>query len=86
MKRLLFIMLLGFSSISMADLTESCKTYFDKLDSFMKAIPKQQSDMIKQSVELAKQQISSLSADNQAPACKQGMDFLQQAEENLFKK
>jgi hypothetical protein len=52
----------------------------------MKAIPKQQSNMIKQSVELAKQQISSLSADNQVPACKQGMDFLQQAEENLFKK
>lgn len=52
----------------------------------MKAIPKQQSDMIKQSVELAKQQISSLSADNQAQACRQCMDFLQQAEENLFKK
>ncbi|NUF27317.1 hypothetical protein GA0061081_11125 [Gilliamella bombicola] len=90
-KLLLSVALLGFSAISMADLPESCKTYFDKVDGLVKAIPegsltKQQSDMIKQNLEMGKQQISSLSADNQDSACKQGLDLLKQVEASLLKK
>lgn len=50
-KLLLTISLLGISSFAMADLSASCKTYFDKVDNLIKAIPdnaatKQQTDML----------------------------------------
>ncbi|MWP49998.1 MULTISPECIES: DUF5339 domain-containing protein [unclassified Gilliamella] len=91
-KLLLSVALLGFSTISMAaDLSESCKTYFDKVDSLVKAIPedsltKQQSDMMKQNLETGKQQVSSMPADAQEEACKQGIELLKQVEASLPKK
>ncbi|OCG45026.1 TonB-dependent receptor [Gilliamella sp. Choc5-1] len=91
-KLLLSVALLGFSTISMAaDLSESCKTYFDKVDSLVKAIPedsltKQQSDMMKQNLETGKQQVSSMPADAQEAACKQGIELLKQVEASLPKK
>ncbi|MWN32439.1 MULTISPECIES: DUF5339 domain-containing protein [unclassified Gilliamella] len=91
-KLLLSVVLLSFSTISMAeDLSESCKTYFDKVDSLVKAIPegsltKQQSDMIKQNLEMGKQQISSMPEDKQESACKQGMGLLKQLEASIPKK
>ncbi|MWP46854.1 DUF5339 domain-containing protein [Gilliamella sp. Pas-s27] len=94
-KLLLSVVLLGFSTISMAeDLSESCKTYFDKVDSLVKAIPegsltKQQSDMIgmiKQNLEMGKQQVSSMPAETQEVACKQGIELLKQVEASFPKK
>ncbi|WP_081296879.1 MULTISPECIES: DUF5339 domain-containing protein [unclassified Gilliamella] len=90
-KLVLSIALLGACPVAIADLSESCKTYFDKLDSLVKVIPedtvtKQQTDVIKQSLEMGKQQISSLSAENQDSACEQAIDLLKQIEASLPKR
>lgn len=94
-KLLLSVALLSFSTISVAaDLSESCKTYFDKVNSLLKAIPedsltKQQSDMIgmiKQNLEMGKQQVSSMPQDKQEEACKLGIDSLKQIEASMPKK
>ncbi|OCG38055.1 DUF5339 domain-containing protein [Gilliamella sp. Gris1-4] len=90
-KLVLSIVLLGLSSGAMADLSESCKTFFDKIDGLVKTIPedaatKQQTDMIKQSLESNKQQISALPADKQEEACKLGIDSLKQLEASIPKK
>ncbi|MWP62059.1 DUF5339 domain-containing protein [Gilliamella sp. Pas-s25] len=90
-KLVLSIALLGLSSFAMADLSESCSAYFDKVDSLVKAIPedtatKQQTNMIKQNLENAKQQISSMPETKQESACQQGINLLKQIEATLLKK
>lgn len=89
MKKLaLSVALLGLSSVAMAELSESCKTYFEKVDSFVKSIPddaatKQQTDMIKQNLETAKQQISAMPTANQEEGCKQATEVLKQLEASI---
>ncbi|OCG15249.1 hypothetical protein A9G24_05510 [Gilliamella sp. App6-5] len=90
-KLVLSIALLGLSSVAMADLSQSCNAYFDKVDSIVKAIPentatKQQTNMIKQNLENAKQQISSMPETEQESACKQGINLLKQIDAILIKK
>lgn len=92
MKKLfLSVALLGLSSVAMADLSATCKTYFDKVDALFKAIPddaatKQQWDLMKQNLEAGKQQISSMPESQQETACKQGNETLKQLEASMPKK
>lgn len=90
-KLLLTISLLGISSFAMADLSASCKTYFDKVDNLIKAIPdnaatKQQTDMLKQNLEMGKKQVIAMSQADQENACKKGLEALKQAEAALSSK
>lgn len=84
MKKLaLSIILLGLSSVAMADLSASCKVFFQKVDNLFNNIPndvatKQQAEMIKQNLKLTKQQISAMPKENQEEGCKQAMEGLKQ--------
>ena len=86
MKKLaLSIILLGLSSIAMADLSVSCKNFFQQVDSLVNNIPndvatKQQAEMIKQNLKLTKQQISAMPKENQEEGCKQAIIGLKQLE------
>ncbi|OCG07882.1 hypothetical protein A9G13_06625 [Gilliamella sp. wkB178] len=89
MKKLAFIVaLMSMSSVAMADLSATCKTYFDKIDTLVKSIPddaatKQQTDLIKQNLEAGKQQVAALPESQQDNACKQGEEVLKQMEAAL---
>lgn len=87
-KMALSIILLGLSSVAMADLSASCKIYFEQVDSFVRNIPddvatKQQAEMIKQNLELTKKQISAMSKESQEEGCKQATIGLKQFESIL---
>lgn len=90
-KLLLSVALLSLSSVAMAELSATCQTYFDKVDSLVKAIPedaatKQQTDMIKQNLESGKAQISAMPEAQQENACKQAAEVLKQLEASMPKK
>lgn len=90
-KLLLSVVFLGLSSAAMAELSATCQTYFDKIDSLIKSVPedaatKQQTDMIKENLESGKTQISALPKDQQESACKQGVEVLKQLEASMPKK
>ncbi|SCB96992.1 DUF5339 family protein [Gilliamella intestini] len=90
-KLLLFIVLLGLCSTAMADLSQSCKTYFNKLDNLVKLVPeneasKQQIDRLKQQIELQKKQFSLMLIEKQEFSCKKGIELYTQMEHLLFKK
>lgn len=86
MKKLaLSIILLGLSTVAMADLSASCKNFFQQVDSLVNNIPndvatKQQAEMIKQNLKLTKQQISAMPKENQEEGCKQAIIGLKQLE------
>jgi len=82
-KMALSIILLGLSSVAMADLSASCKVFFQQVDSLVNNIPndvatKQQAEMIKQNLKLTKQQISAMPKENQEEGCKQAIVGLKQ--------
>ena len=82
-KMALSIILLGLSSVAMADLSSSCKVFFQQVDSLVNNIPndvatKQQAEMIKQNLKLTKQQISAMPKENQEEGCKQAIVGLKQ--------
>ncbi|WP_044470328.1 DUF5339 domain-containing protein [Mannheimia massilioguelmaensis] len=66
------------SFASAADLSATCKQYFSDIDEYVKAVPAEQSSMMKQQLDASKQQISAMPADTQEQACKQGIESLKQ--------
>jgi hypothetical protein len=98
MKKLVlsFVLFVGLSSsVAMADLSSSCKSFFNKADDLIGMIShsveaasndqnadivKQQIELAKQSIELSKQQISALPAEHQESECEQGITLLEQME------
>ena len=86
MKKVLFsVVLLSLSSVTMAGLSETCKSYFDKIDIIIKNMPedaasKQQIDMMKQNLDAGKQQVAALPDKQQETACQQGLEALKQLE------
>ncbi|MWP49997.1 MULTISPECIES: DUF5339 domain-containing protein [unclassified Gilliamella] len=90
-KLILSIVLLGLSSVAMADLSQSCKTYFNKIDNLIKLVPQneaseQQIDSLKQQLELQKKQFSLMSIEMQESSCKKGIELYTQIERLVFKK
>lgn len=84
MKKLIFaVIMLSFCSVATADLPESCKVYFDKVENIYKNVPKdtlsqEVLDVIKQNLENAKQEIIALPEDKQKAACAQGLELLKE--------
>lgn len=68
----------------MADLSQSCKTYFNKLDNLVKLVPENEAS--KQQIELQKKQISLMSIEKQEFSCKKGIELYTQIEHLVFKK
>lgn len=84
-KFLVSAVLLSLSSAAMADLSDSCKTYFEKVDKLVESLPKdaatkQQTDMMKQNLEAGKKQVAAMSSSDQETGCKQGLEALKQLE------
>ncbi|OCG01068.1 DUF5339 domain-containing protein [Gilliamella sp. wkB112] len=90
MKKLVFIVaLMGMSSIAMADLSATCKAYFEKVDKLVKSLPddaetKEQTELFKQTLESGKKQVADLPEDQQDNACKQGEEALNRLEAALL--
>ena len=84
MKKLIFaVIMLSFCFVATADLPESCKVYFDKVENIYKNVPKdtlsqEVLDVIKQNLENAKQEIITLPEDKQKVACAQGLELLKE--------
>lgn len=75
--------MLSFCFVATADLPESCKVYFDKVENIYKNVPKdtlsqEVLDVIKQNLENAKQEIITLPEDKQKAACAQGLELLKE--------
>ncbi|WP_334321577.1 DUF5339 domain-containing protein [Gilliamella apicola] len=82
-KLILTAVMLGFCSAATADIPESCKVYFDKVENIYKNMPENTFnqeilDIIKQNLEQAKQEIITLPEDKQVAACAQGLELLKQ--------
>ncbi|MCX8665785.1 DUF5339 domain-containing protein [Gilliamella sp. B2840] len=88
MKKLILtltVVMLSCCSAATADTTESCKVYFDKVESIYKNVPensfnKEIIEIIKQNLEKAKQEIIAMPEDKQIEACAQGLAILKQIE------
>ncbi len=82
-KLILTVIMLSFCSAAIADIPESCKVYFDKVETIYKNMPENTLnqeilDIIKQNLEKAKQEIIAMPEDKQAAACAQGLELLKQ--------
>ncbi|EAO5494073.1 DUF5339 domain-containing protein [Salmonella enterica subsp. enterica] len=85
MKKIMIIVLgMVFLNTGMAGTPATCEAYYKEIDIYLsklKGIGVQQAqiDIVRQQYEQSRKQIARLPADNQAMACQQELDVLEQA-------
>ncbi|PVZ82118.1 hypothetical protein C9426_30625 [Serratia sp. S1B] len=77
------------SSVFAGEMTDTCKKYVGEVDALIakasetNEAAKQQMEALKAQMEQAKQQIAALPAEQQDPACKQGLDMMAQMKTSM---
>lgn len=79
----------SFTTVA-ADLSESCVTYFDELNSYFESAPKDsatqaQIEALKQQLDTSKTQLTALPKEQQEAGCKQGLQMWEQMKASLPK-
>ncbi|WP_243385196.1 DUF5339 domain-containing protein [Caviibacterium pharyngocola] len=70
-------------SAQAGDLSATCKSYFDQIDSFVKSSP--QAEAMKPQYDASKTQIAALPVAQQDIMCQQGLDALKQVQAAMGK-